>query len=165
MSRAFIKEDDGESEELPPRPVSSLPNYVTRQGLRFLEDRVRELGARRAELAKSRGDRALARKLKEVERDLRYYETRLETAVLVDHSERAPEEVLFGAEVTVEGANGTAVYRIVGEDEADAKAGRLCWASPLADVLLGKTPGDTARWEREDGPVELRIAAVRYPED
>lgn len=165
MSRAFIKEDDGESEELPPRPVSSLPNYVTRRGLGLLEEKVRELGARRAELAKSRGDRTLARKLKEVERDLRYYETRLETAVLVDHSERAPREALFGAEVTVEGAGGRAVYRIVGEDEADAAAGRLCWASPLADALLGKKPGETARWEREDGLVELRITAVRYPRD
>lgn len=163
MSRAFTKEDDGESEELPPRPVSPLPNYVTREGLAFLEAKVRELGDRHSELVKSRGDREKARKLKEVERDLRYYERRAESAILIDHSEKSPPEALFGAEVTVAEGSETRTWRIVGEDEADAAAGKLCWASPLADALLGKKAGETARWVSDGKTVELRVASVRYP--
>ncbi len=162
MSRAFTKEDDGDqSEDLPPRPVSSLKNYVTPAGKKFLEDRVGVLGARRAELAKTRHEPGTVRKLKEVERDLRYYEIRAETAILIDHSGKSPEEVLFGAAVEVAEGFAKKTYRIVGEDEADVKAGKICWASPLANLLLGKKAGEKADWERPDGKVELRILSVR----
>lgn len=164
MSRAFTKEDDGDqSEDLPPRPVSSFKNYVTPAGKKFLVDRVTALGARRSELAKTRHEPETVRKLKEVERDLRYYEIRAESAILIDHSEKSPEEALFGAEVAVAVGGEKTLYRIVGEDEADVKVGKICWASPLADLLLGKKAGETVVWERPDGKVELRILAVRYP--
>lgn len=164
MSRAFVKEDDGDqSEELPARPISSLPNYVTRSGREFLEAQVLKLGERRTQLAKNRHEPDTIRKLKEVERDLRYFECRLESAILVDHCETSPEEVLFGAEVDVVDAHGVpATYWIVGEDEADAGKGRICWASPLADIFLGKKTGDRVVWQQEDGCVELTVCAVRY---
>lgn len=163
MSRAFLKEDDGESEELPPRPVSPLPNYVTAAGRAALAEKVRELGARRRALARSRHESASARKLKEVERDLRYYEQRLESAILVDHSEVPPEGAAFGASLELEEPGGARrAYRIVGEDEADPESGKLCWASPLANLLLGKKPGETAVWKRPDGEVRLKILSVRF---
>jgi transcription elongation GreA/GreB family factor len=163
MSQAFIKEGDGDrDEELPVRPISSLPNYVTRKGLASLESRMGELGSRRAELAKDRNDNKVMRKLKEVERDLRYFESRVETAIVVDHSESPPEEARFGAIVKVDEAGDIREYRIVGEDEADARKGFLCWASPLANALLGKKAGDSAQWDQDAGVATLKVLSVSY---
>jgi len=164
MSRAFVKEDDGEgSERLTERPISSIPNYVTRSGLAALEVEVERLGGERRTLAKGRNEPESARKLKEVERDLRYFETRLETAKLVDHSETVPDVILFGADITVEDDSGKSQnFRLVGEDEADPEKGLLCWASPLADALLGKKTGETVVWKRPDGDRFLKIVIFQH---
>lgn len=140
MSRAFVKENDGEdfAEDLPARPVSSHPNLVTAAGLAHIEA---ELAAHRQALAAAQGaaDRtAIAR----ASRELRYWTARRATAQPV----RPPVDasiVGFGVTVVVERDDGRRqTFRIVGEDEADPSAGLISWISPLARALDGKEPGD-----------------------
>ncbi|MFA5137954.1 MAG: GreA/GreB family elongation factor [Elusimicrobiota bacterium] len=164
MSRAFVKDDAPQDDDLPARPVSGRPNYVTRRGLELLEGRVRELKRARADLLKRADDPETRRERGVVDRDLLYYEARLEGALLVDHSGKGFEDARLGAAVEASDAQGKRYrFEIVGEDEADADAGKLNWASPLADALLGRKAGDTVLWEREDGSVELRVISVSYP--
>ncbi len=163
MSRAFTKEGDGDAEEdLPPRPISDLPNYVTPDGLLALEEKVRELDARRRKLP-SGGDRVRDRKRKEIERDLRYYQARVESAKMIDPASLDHSQARIGAHVEVEETGGKPLsMHIVGEDQADGKS-LICWASPLASCLLGAKVGDAVVWEREDGPATLKILSITYP--
>lgn len=143
MSRAFVKEADGEQafEELPERLVSGNPNLVTADGLRQIEGEMARLQQAYAE-AQAAGDRAA---LSAAGRDLRYWTARHATAELVPDPVDA-DEVRFGARVTVARDGGRRqTYRIVGEDEADPAKGTLSYVSPLARALMGKSVGDTVR--------------------
>ena len=165
MSRAFVKEADGDGVgDLPERPVSRHPNYVTPAGLRFLRERVRALQAQRDALA-GHEDMAERQRAKAVERDLRYFEGRASTALLVDPSAGADGHVHFGATVDVRDADGGVFsFAIVGEDEADAAAGKISWISPLARALLDAEAGDKVVWRRPAGDKELTVVAVRKGE-
>ena len=147
MSRGFVKEDDLEhaGTDLPERPLSLHPNYVTPLGLRQLQQQATELEQTRQQLAPRKEDPVVNQKLAVVERDLRYFQARLENAVLVDPAKQDGDNVLFGACVTVEDENGdTHEFRIVGEDEADPAKGSVSHVSPLARALVGKRVGDEA---------------------
>lgn len=139
MSSAFIKEDDDAVEELPDRPISTAPNLVTPDGFAAIEAEVARLSE---ELAQAGDDReARAR----INRDLRYWSARRASAQVV-----APPDdfraVRFGCRVTIERDDGRSqVYRIVGEDEADPEKGTLSHVSPLAQALMGKSIGDSAK--------------------
>ena len=162
MSRAFVKEEDesGRSEQLPERPQSVHTNYVTPTGLTALQLKVTELIARRgrllrAETLESRQDLGV------VERDLRYYEERLKRAVLVTPRKATDGRVRFGDTVRIRDSRGWEQrFTIVGEDEADAPAGRISWVSPLATALLQAEPGDSVIWRRPAGDEELEILAI-----
>ena len=153
MSRAFVKEDNEETfDDLPERPVSQHPNYVTPEGLAQIEAELARLGHEHAEamVAKDRG--ALAR----TARDLRYWNARRATAQVLasptDHS-----EVRFGSTVTLERPDGRKqTYRVVGEDEAEPTKGTLSHVSPLARALMGKQVGDVVPL----GGDEAEIAAI-----
>jgi transcription elongation GreA/GreB family factor len=139
MSRAFVKEDNEETfDDLPERPVSPHPNYVTTKGLAQIEAELARLGHEHAEamVAKDRG--ALAR----TARDLRYWNARRATAQLIPPPTDA-SEVRFGSTVSLGRADGRKqTYRIVGEDEAEPAKGTLSHVSPLARALMGKQVGD-----------------------
>lgn len=164
MSRAFVKEADDNlpSDELPERPQSPHPNYVTPAGLAQLHTRLQALQKERDELAAD--DDPMARtRLLEVKRDLRYFQGRVERAILVDPAGQPKDEVRFGAEVDFTDEAGTRLtYRIVGEDEADVAAGRLSWASPLGKALIGLKVGDSFSWTRAGRAQDMEIAAIRY---
>lgn len=164
MSRAFVKEADDNlpSDELPERPQSPYPNYVTPRGLAHLNERVHALTGERDQLAAQ--DDPLARtRLLEVKRDLRYFKGRVERAILVDPAGQPKDEVHFGAVVRVRDAGGQArEFHIVGEDEADAGAGWISWASPLGKALIGLKAGETVVWKRPDGAQEIEVLAIRY---
>lgn len=164
MSRAFVKEVDDNlpSDELPERPQSPHPNYVTPKGLEQLHARVHALQAERDELAAL--DDPMARtRLLEVKRDLRYFQTRIERAILVDPVEQPKDEVHFGAHVDIEDSTGTRLeYHIVGEDEADVHAGSISWASPLGKALIGLKVGDTFVWNRGGKPQDVEVVGIRY---
>ncbi len=164
MSRAFVKEADGDmvADDAPERPRSAHPNYVTPAGLAELEARRAALAADRAAYAAKglEGKPALAH----AERALRYLDARIEDAIVVDPAAQPAGEVRFGARVTVEDEDGeTRGFTIVGEDEADAAAGKVSWLSPLARALAGGRVGDVVTWRRPAGDLELEITAIDYP--
>ena len=169
MNRAFVKEpDEGAPDEgLPERQVSEHTNYVTPAGLRQLQEKIGELEQRRLDLRDKAEDDALAREqLDFVDRDLRYFTTRLESAVLVDLSRQPRRMVKFGAAVTVKEKDGASrTFTIVGEDEADPAIGKLSYVSPLAEALLDKRVGAKIHWRRPAGDRELTIEAIDYPEE
>jgi transcription elongation GreA/GreB family factor len=162
MSRAFVKETDGEAldEGAPERPVSPHPNYVTPAGLAQLQARVAELSAERQRLL---GDESVAAKqqLRHVERELRYYDERVVSAIPVDPAAQPGDRVHFGTTVELEDEAGNVLrYAIVGEDEADAAHGKISWVSPLARALLNAEAGETVTWKRPAGDKELHILAI-----
>jgi transcription elongation GreA/GreB family factor len=141
MSRAFVREDDGGAEvpqDVPERPVSSHPNFVTARGLQQIERQIDELEAAREVPKRSEDKDALAR----IDRDLRYWLQRKATAKLVE-PETEPVKARFGVRVTVQYADGTErSYTLVGEDEADPAQGSISWMSPIAQALIGSGVGD-----------------------
>lgn len=160
MSRAFVKEGDGSLEPLPDLPVSPHPNWVTPRGLADLQGRLRQ---RQEELAALRARAERLDKLSEAaaERDIRYLEARLRSAMVIDPASQPLDAVAFGLRVTVADDDGReTVYEITGEDEADAAKGRIAPQSPLARALMGASIGDVVTWRRPAGAVDLEIIAI-----
>jgi transcription elongation factor GreB len=170
MSRAFVKESDGEAQDpLPPRRVSEFPNHVTPAGLQQLKVELSRLTGRRPALLAKADDPAAQEELRHVDRDLVYAEARISSALLVDPAAQPHDEVAFGATVTVTEVAGAAgapaaprTYSIVGEDEADADAGKVSYVSPLARALLGARIGQTVTWKRPIGDLLLTVERIEY---
>jgi transcription elongation factor GreB len=164
MSRAFVKEPDegAPAEGLPERQVSEHPNYVTPAGLKQLEEAVGRLETRRLELLEQDDDPA--DELTYVDRDLRYFTARLESAILVDMGRQPRRKVAFGAAVTVSQPGGERrTFTIVGEDEADLKVGKISYVSPLAEALIDARAGKTVLWRRPAGDLRLTVEQIDYP--
>ena len=159
MSVAFTKEESAETASetlLPDRPISPHPNLVTETGMKALEDQLRQ--AREAyEMAQLIEDVNERRRQAAVPlRDVRYLAERLRTAQLVP-TPSSSDIVAFGSTVTFSRDDGRVqTYRIVGEDEADPKAGSISFVSPVAKALLGKVVGDIVG----SGNQELEIVAI-----
>ncbi|WP_027998981.1 transcription elongation factor GreA [Sinorhizobium arboris] len=159
MSVAFIKEESAETASetlLPDRPVSPHPNLVTETGLKILELQLRK--AREAYEATSTIEDVNERRRQAANplRDLRYFAERVRTAQLVPDP-TSSDAVAFGSTVTFSRDDGRVQkYRIVGEDEADPKAGSISYVSPVARVLMGKVIGDVV----SVGAQELEILAI-----
>lgn len=163
MSRAFVKEGDGSLDPLPDLPVSPHPNHVTPTGLAALQQRLRDTQTRLATL-KARPDRLDKLPEAAAERDIRYLESRLRSAILIDPATLPTTEVAFGHIVTVaDDAGREHRFQITGEDEADATAGRITPQSPLARALIGATVGDVVKWRKPSGSVDLEILAIDRP--
>lgn len=166
MSRAFVKENDLEhaGTDLPERPQSEHPNYVTPAGLRQLQQAAEALERKRQSLAPRKEDPVVRQQLAVIERELRYFQGRLERAIPVDPAQQAAETVLFGASVSLEDEHGEEHrYGIVGEDEADITQHKVSWVSPLARALLGHKVGDSVTWRRPAGNLILEITDIHYP--
>ena len=167
MSRAFVKDSDDDlaAGELPERPLSAHPNYVTPRGLEQLQARLRELQEQHEHLAPLAADDSAAKqKLRVVERDLRYFNAQLERADVVDVRGRPQDEVHFGSTVAIrDGDDKEHRFTIVGDDEADVAAGKISWASPLAKAMIGSRVGDTVVWRRPAGDAEVEIVDISYP--
>ena len=158
MSVAFTKEDSAETASetlLPDRPVSSHPNLVTEAGLRALEfqlQRAREAyeTAQKIEDVNERRRQAAAPL-----RDVRYLSARVRTAQVITNP-TSTDTVAFGSTVTFRRDDGRVrKYHIVGEDEADPKAGSISFVSPMA-TLMGKAVGDVVGTSGQ----ELEIIAI-----
>lgn len=169
MSRAFVKEPDGDQadDELPELPQSPHPNYVTPNGLAQLKMRLNDLQQKHASLKtlkESNDDMSAKLELPQVEREIRYVDERIKRAVLVNSDAQPSDKVAFGTKVTViDEDDQTLTFMIVGEDEADVKHHKVSWVSPIAKALLGKHINETAIWQRPIGDVELEIIAIEYP--
>ncbi len=181
MNKAFVKETDADDDEddlaAPALPTGSK-NYMTPAGYARLDAEFNELWkVERPKLvetiawAASNGDRSEngdylygKKRLREVDRRIRFLSKRLEHAEVVDPATReATDQVFFGATVTVADADGSeSTYAIVGIDEADAGRGRIAWISPMARALLKAREGDTVSVQTPDGKREVEIVEVRY---
>jgi transcription elongation GreA/GreB family factor len=159
LSVAFTKEDSAETASetlLPDRPISSHANLVTEAGLKALQ-----LGLQQAqeayEAAQAIEDVNERRRQSALPlRDVRYFAARIRTAQVVPTPSSAAT-VAFGSTVTFRRDDGRVqTYRIVGEDEADPKAGMISFVSPIARLLMGKAAGDVV----ETAGHEIEIVAI-----
>ncbi|MCJ8518082.1 transcription elongation GreA/GreB family factor [Pseudorhizobium tarimense] len=158
MSAAFVKEESAETAAetlLPDRSVSPHPNLVTEAGLEALKGQLEE--AREAYQAASAIEDVNERRRQAGPlRDLRYFTERVRTAQVMPEPV-ASEVVAFGSTVTFSREDGRVQrYRIVGEDEADPKAGTISYVSPVARQLMGKRVGDLV----SVGGQELELLAI-----
>ena len=182
MNKAFTKETDGDADDeqdasAPPLPAG-LKNYITPAGFKRLKDEALQLlDKERPELVKvihwaaSNGDRSEnadyiygKRRLREIDRRIRFLTKRMDAAVVVDPAAReASDQVFFGATVTVMDEGGAEkTYSIVGIDEADASRGRISWISPLARALIKAHERDTITVKTPGGDERLEIVQVEY---
>lgn len=181
MSKAFVKErddDDLEDEgELPPLPPGGR-NYMTPEGWRRLSDERDHLTkverpkiVETVSWAASNGDRSEngdylygKKRLREIDRRLRYLAKRLESAIVVDPASQPDKsKVLFGATVTyVDEDDVERTVKIVGQDEVDPGKGYVSWVSPVARALLRAQVGDAVTLVTPRGPVELEVLEIRY---
>ncbi len=181
MNKAFVREDaDGaEDDELESAPLpAGTKNYLTPAGhVRLLAELNHLVRVERPEVvnivswAAGNGDRSEngdyiygKKRLREIDRRIRFLSKRLENAEVVDPELREPSSrVYFGATVTVADQDGVeAVYSIVGIDEADPARGHISWISPLARALLKAEEGDVVRFQSPGGLRELDILGVEY---
>jgi transcription elongation factor GreB len=165
MSRAFVKENDLEHAgiDIPERPLSDEPNYVTPNGLKLLNEKIDALELERESLRKKNDDPILKQKIAVIERDMRYYAARIESAILAAPKDESHGTVLFGAKVTVKDENGmSSTFEIVGEDEADIHQGKVSYLSPLAEALIGSKVSDEVIWEKPIGDTYLTIQEITY---
>jgi transcription elongation GreA/GreB family factor len=156
LSVAFTKEDSAETASelvLPDRPISTALNLVTQDGLDALRQQL--VAARDAyEAAQMLTDLNERRRQSAVPlRDLRYFSERVRTAQLVLESETGTV-VTFGCVVTFRRSDGRSqTFRLVGEDEADPKAGTLSYVSPVGKELMGREAGETIRIASQEATI------------
>ena len=162
MSVAFTKEDSAETASetlLPDRPISPHPNLVTATGLKALELQLQQ--AREAfEAANSIEDvNERRRQSANPLREARYFAARVRSAQMMPDP-TSIDVVAFGSIVTFRRGDGRVqTYRIVGEDEADPKAGSISFVSPVARLLMGKAVGEFVG----AGDQEIEIVAIALP--
>jgi transcription elongation factor GreB len=183
MNKAFTRETDDADDDAPesaPLLPEGTRNYMTPGGFARLKDELdRLVGIERPELvatiswAAGNGDRSEngdyiygKKRLREVDRRIRFLVKRLDRAEVVDPAARAGEDgdrVYFGATVDVVNAKGEErTVSIVGVDEIDTARGYISWVSPMARALIKAREGDTVTLMTPGGAEELEIAAVRY---
>jgi transcription elongation factor GreB len=178
MSKAFVKEEgapDDDDIEAPKLP-SNGKNYITPAGYARLEAELRKLvELERPEVVKtvawaaSLGDRSEnadyiygKRRLREIDRRVRFLVKRLESAEIVRSAGRDTDQVFFGATVKLKGASGEKTVTIVGVDEVDPAHGRVSWISPIAKALIKAREGDSVTLRTPAGEEELEILEVTY---
>ncbi len=179
MSKAFVKEDADEPEqeiEAPALPAGSK-NYISAAGFARLKAELRELvEVERPEVVKtvawaaSLGDRSEnadyiygKRRLREIDRRVRFLIKRLEAAEVVDSSGRDTEQIFFGAKVKIRAADGVKEITILGQDEVDPARGIVSWVSPIARALLKARAGDSVTLRTPAGEQNIEILEVSYP--
>ncbi len=158
--------------------MADRPNYITPAGLARLRARYDHLlGNERPKLveviswAAGNGDRSEngdyiygRKKLREIDRELAHLAKRMKAVRVVDPAAQADRaRAWFGATVTIaDEEDAERTVTLVGEDEADASAGRISWRSPLARALRGAAVGDLRRVELPGGTKEWEVTAIRY---
>ena len=182
MSKAFTKEADQSVDEEEPQSAPPLPpglkNYITPAGYQRLKDELDQLWkierpalVQTITWAASNGDRSEngdyiygKKRLREIDRRIRFLSKRLDNAAVVDPAQRENcDQVFFGATVTVCRQDGAEyIYSIVGVDEADAGRGLISWVSPLARALLKARADDVVLLHIPDGVEELVVVEVAY---
>jgi transcription elongation factor GreB len=182
MNKAFVKEteqdDDDDVAQAPPIPPGAK-NYLTPAGYQRIKDELLQLiDVDRPEVVKvvhwaaSNGDRSEngdyiygKRRLREIDRRIRFLTKRLDLAEVVDPSvHHGSDQIYFGATVTYSNEDGVEnTITIVGIDEFDPLKGKVSWISPIARTITKAREGDTVTLHTPTGSEELEILAVAYP--
>jgi transcription elongation factor GreB len=184
MNKAFTRENDADSDDEEQEQVSSLPagarNYMTPGGFSRMKDELERLVQNeRPELvatvawAAGNGDRSEngdyiygKKRLREIDRRIRFLIRRLDIAEVVDPAAQRDEgtdQIFFGATVTLRNAkDGERTVSIVGIDEIDTARGYISWVSPMARALIKAREGDTVTLHTPGGVDEIEIVVVRY---
>ncbi len=179
MNKAFTRESDEAGEESPEveQPAPQGKNYLTPAGYARLKSELKHLVeverpevVRTVSWAASNGDRSEngdyiygKRRLREIDRRVRYLMKRLEAAEVVDPRDQDVDRVFFGATVTYRDAHGAdRTISIVGIDEVDPARGRVSWISPIAKALLRAQEGDVVTLRTPAGLEELEVIEIRY---
>lgn len=181
MNKAFVREDaddDDEGRDSSLKLPAGIRNYITPAGYARLKDELEHLIKRErprvvdvVAWAASNGDRSEngdyiygKRRLREIDRRIRFLSKRLDVAEIVDPVRQGDnDQIFFGARVTVLSEDGMeSAYTIVGVDEADVARGRISWISPLARALIKAREGDSIRFQSPLGVREFEIIEVRY---
>ncbi len=182
MNKAFTKEPSGQEDES--EDVDALPagqkNYMTPSGFAAMQDELRRLmrdeRPKIVEIvswAAGNGDRSEngdyiygKKRLREIDRRARYLTKRIESAVVVDPAQQKNlDQVFFGATVTYAREDGEEqTVTLVGLDEADFKAGKISWLSPVARALMKTHVGDTPSLRTPSGLATLEVLEIGYGE-
>ncbi len=182
MNKAFVKESDGDEDDESLEPALKLPhgtrNYITPGGHARLKAELDHLlRTERPQVvevvhwAASNGDRSEngdyiygKRRLREIDRRIRFLTKRLDIAEVVDPArQQSADQVFFGATVTIgDEQGGEQTYQIVGVDETDFARGRISWVSPLARALLKAREGDLVRFQSPAGLREIEVLSIEY---
>jgi transcription elongation factor GreB len=183
MSKAFTRESEQEDEDLPDEP-QGLPagakNYVTPAGFECLRQELNQLlRVERPKVvetvawAAGNGDRSEngdyiygKRRLREIDRRIRFLTKRLEATEVVDPAQqKRRDQVFFGATVTYSGRDGAEhTVTIVGIDESDPGAGRVSWIAPISRALLRSREGDRVELRTPAGAETIEVIEIRYPD-
>ena len=181
MNKAFVREADSDDED-EFEPSLALPsgtrNYITPAGHARLKAELENFVKRErphiveiVSWAASNGDRSEngdyiygKRRLREIDRRIRFLTKRLEIAEVVDPLRQGNnDQIFFGATFTIAEVGGVEnIYTIVGVDEIDAARGRISWISPLARAVIKSREGDTVRFQSPLGIREIDIISVVY---
>ncbi len=182
MSKAFVREsqDEPEDEEREAPPLPGGKNYISPAGYARLKAELKRLvEAERPEVVKtvawaaSLGDRSEnadylygKKRLREIDRRVRFLIKRLEAAEVVSSAGRDTDQVFFGATVSVRSSSSGRQQRvtIVGVDEVEPSKGKVSWISPIARALLKSREGDTVTLRTPAGEEKLEIEEVTYTE-
>lgn len=184
MSKAFTRETDSDSDDGEDESASPLPqgthNYITPGGYARLKSELdhllrteRPTVVDAVHWAALNGDRSEngdyiygKRRLREIDRRIRFLTRRLDIAEVVDPASRGEvDQVFFGATVTIcDEQGGEQTYQIVGADETDFARGRISWVSPIARALIKSREGDTVRFQSPLGWREVEVVTVVYRE-
>jgi len=180
LSKAFTKEQDGPDEdelELEAAQPKGVKNYITPTGYARMKAELKQLlDVERPEVvgivhwAASNGDRSEngdyiygKKRLREIDRRVRFLIKRLEIAEVVDTRGQEQDQVFFGATVTVSNSAGNErCVSIVGMDEVDPARGRVSWISPIAKALLKARAGDSVTLRTPSGVEQLDVVEIRY---
>ncbi len=180
MSKAFTRDGDENAKDVEPEADAAVPggkNYITPAGAERLRQELRKLRhEERPEVTKTvawaagNGDRSEngdylygKKRLREIDRRMRFLAKRLEAAEIVDPLQVAVCHVQFGATVTLRYEDGSErTYSIVGIDEVDVARGRISWQAPLARALLKAQAGDVITFHSPKGPQDVEVLEVMY---
>ena len=166
MSRGFVKEDDQEEIPLVP-PRADLPegvtNYVTPVGMNELSDE-RQMLVNEKDMVDASNEDEKRIALNHINAKLQLLDNRIATAKIVHLSEQAPDEIRFGAVITlkIEASKKIQTFQIVGVDEADISKGKIAFTSPVARVLINKKIGDKAILKRDVENLVFEIMDITY---
>jgi transcription elongation factor GreB len=179
MSKAFVKDDQGDQDEPIAEPaIGEGPRHITPQGFKRLQEQIDQLWSDErpkvtamVSAAAAEGDRSEnaeyiygKKRLREIDARIRYLSKLIDSLTVVKPRSEG-DRIYFGAWVIVENEEGEEkTYRIVGPDETDLKKGYISSQSPVARALFGKQEGEWATVKRPKGPTDLLIVKISYQE-